>query len=138
LEQRERISGLLSSIFRFVFLALSLIEVVQVGVVCSALPVVGFDFGIGLIFGMSSTGGNAADSDDDLIICHVCLNFYNEGDRLPKFLDCHHSFCLSCIKVCRQRFPAKRISVLFCLLHSQISHFFTYYSINDLGLPSIR
>ena len=97
-----------------------------------------FDFGTGLIFGMSSTGGNAADSDDDLIICHVCLNFYNEGDRLPKFLDCHHSFCLSCIKVCRQRFPAKRISVLFCLLRYQITNFITYYSINELGLPSIR
>ena len=42
------------------------------------------------------------DSDEDLISCHVCLWRFNDGDRKPKFLDCHHYFCLSCIKVLGQ------------------------------------
>ena len=37
--------------------------------------------------------------DDDLIPCAACLRIYDDQERRPKFLDCHHSFCSSCIQV---------------------------------------
>lgn len=39
------------------------------------------------------------DVDEDLISCHVCLLRFDEELHKPKYLDCHHSFCMMCIKV---------------------------------------
>ena len=35
----------------------------------------------------------------DLTTCCVCMEVYNEGDRKPKFISCHHTYCITCIKV---------------------------------------
>jgi len=39
-----------------------------------------------------------AATDEDLITCHVCLLRFNEANRKPKSLDCHHYFCIKCIQ----------------------------------------
>ena len=41
--------------------------------------------------------------DDELIVCQACHSTYDRLERLPKFLDCHHCYCLACIKVKRRR-----------------------------------
>ncbi len=39
------------------------------------------------------------DDFEDLWTCSVCLeNFDNEVHK-PKFLSCHHTLCLNCVKV---------------------------------------
>ena len=35
----------------------------------------------------------------DLSTCCVCMEPYNDLERKPKFLRCHHTYCLQCIKV---------------------------------------
>ncbi len=39
------------------------------------------------------------DVDAELTNCSVCFNSYDEADYLPKFLCCHHTLCLLCVKV---------------------------------------
>ncbi|XP_046637047.1 E3 ubiquitin-protein ligase TRIM32-like [Daphnia pulicaria] len=40
-----------------------------------------------------------SDTDEDLITCHVCLQEFSSLEKhKPKFLDCHHYFCVSCIQ----------------------------------------
>ena len=35
----------------------------------------------------------------DLSTCSVCLLQYNDDERQPKYLNCHHTFCLQCLEV---------------------------------------
>jgi len=37
--------------------------------------------------------------EDDLTTCCVCMEVYNDLERRPKCLSCHHTYCLTCIKV---------------------------------------
>jgi len=48
--------------------------------------------------GCNQTEQPAAPDDEDLITCHVCLLRFNEANQKPKFLDCHHYFCIKCIQ----------------------------------------
>ena len=34
----------------------------------------------------------------DLVQCELCLEKYNDSDRLPKLLNCSHTFCLACVQ----------------------------------------
>lgn len=36
---------------------------------------------------------------DDLTTCVVCFERYDNRDRLPKYLLCLHTFCISCLSV---------------------------------------
>ena len=36
---------------------------------------------------------------DDLNTCAVCYDKYNHSDRIPKYLMCLHTFCISCLGV---------------------------------------
>ena len=47
----------------------------------------------------SNTETTAEQESEDLTTCCVCFEVYNEGDRKPKFISCHHTYCLGCIKV---------------------------------------
>ncbi|KZS12694.1 Uncharacterized protein APZ42_022876 [Daphnia magna] len=47
---------------------------------------------------MELSDENMSDSDDDMISCHICLLKFNTGSRKPKYLDCHHYFCFTCIQ----------------------------------------
>lgn len=38
-----------------------------------------------------------ADSSLDLLSCKICLESYDELERIPKLLSCHHSFCMLCL-----------------------------------------
>lgn len=38
-----------------------------------------------------------ADSSLDLLSCKICLDSYDELERIPKLLSCHHSFCMLCL-----------------------------------------
>ncbi|KAI9558340.1 hypothetical protein GHT06_015093 [Daphnia sinensis] len=40
---------------------------------------------------------SAVHEPDDLNTCAVCFEQYNFVDRLPKFLSCLHTFCISCL-----------------------------------------
>ena len=40
---------------------------------------------------------SVASCQQDILMCDVCLEAYDENTREPKFLTCHHSFCLSCL-----------------------------------------
>ena len=37
--------------------------------------------------------------DNEDVICMICQDEYDLDLRLPKMLDCHHSVCLTCLKV---------------------------------------
>ncbi len=41
----------------------------------------------------------AASDVEDFITCGVCFFEYDHDDRKPKFLQCSHTVCLSCLKV---------------------------------------
>lgn len=41
---------------------------------------------------------DSSDQDEDLVSCHICLYEYDYAEHQPKFLDCHHYFCSSCLK----------------------------------------
>ena len=36
---------------------------------------------------------------EEMLTCGICLELFNNGGRMPKFLNCHHSLCLMCLKV---------------------------------------
>ncbi len=39
------------------------------------------------------------DDFEDLLTCSVCLENFDNEVRKPKFLSCHHTLCLECVKV---------------------------------------
>ena len=39
------------------------------------------------------------DEEEDLITCGVCWNQFDGDVHKPKFLACHHTFCLQCLQV---------------------------------------
>ena len=41
----------------------------------------------------------AADEVEDLTSCSICFYPYSEEAHKPKYLSCHHTFCLECIRV---------------------------------------
>ncbi len=61
---------------------------------------------------------------DDLNTCAVCFEQYNFVDRLPKFLSCLHTFCISCLGVNTQ----------FCLLYC---NFALIYDFNKRTMISV-
>ena len=36
---------------------------------------------------------------DDFLVCQLCKEEFNLQIRIGKFLDCHHTFCLLCLRV---------------------------------------
>lgn len=52
---------------------------------------------------------------EDLSTCCVCLEFYNDGERKPKFLSCHHCLCLKCILVSGHEFFCFLLSLQFVI-----------------------
>ncbi|KAK3593782.1 hypothetical protein CHS0354_014323 [Potamilus streckersoni] len=36
--------------------------------------------------------------EDTFLKCLICRETYDEGDKLPKMLPCHHTFCLDCLR----------------------------------------
>ncbi len=79
----------------------------------------------------------AASKDElyDQSHCAVCFRSYNEIDRKPKFLSCHHYFCLACIKV--------YLNLKIYSLNSYHSlifghQFFARKKINTIPCPSCR
>lgn len=55
--------------------------------------------------------------EDDLLTCSVCWNIYDEEVHKPKFLSCHHTLCLECIKVLA-RSTNYMLVLVFSLIHS--------------------
>ncbi|ELT90768.1 hypothetical protein CAPTEDRAFT_49606, partial [Capitella teleta] len=59
----------------------------------------------------------SAENLNDLLTCSICMEAFGEGDRQPKLLPCHHSFCKQCLlqmarshsfvdcPTCRERTP---------------------------------
>ena len=47
----------------------------------------------------SNQAATVEEESEDQATCCICLEFYDEGERKPKFLSCHHTYCLKCIKV---------------------------------------
>ncbi|CAH1776810.1 unnamed protein product [Owenia fusiformis] len=35
---------------------------------------------------------------EELLNCPICLDPYNDGDKTPKLLPCHHTFCMACLR----------------------------------------
>lgn len=48
---------------------------------------------------LESSQINCSIADDEYVSCQICFNNYNDKDRVPKFLSCHHIYCLVCIWV---------------------------------------
>ena len=68
----------------------------------------------------SNVATEAVQESDDLTICCVCMEVYNEGNRKPKSLSCHHTYCVTCIKVSLttnySAFPVALVSSLILYL----------------------
>ena len=39
------------------------------------------------------------DEAEYLLTCSVCFNSFDNDDHKPKYLSCHHTLCLACLKV---------------------------------------
>ena len=48
---------------------------------------------------MASIDDDVEEESQDLSHCCICLDEFDSGKRKPKFLSCHHTLCLKCIKV---------------------------------------
>ena len=47
---------------------------------------------------VSQHGSQAAENVVDLLTCPVCMEGFDDCDRQPKLLPCHHSFCKLCLQ----------------------------------------
>ena len=52
-----------------------------------------------------SSSNHAAENVADLLICPVCMEGFDDNDRQPKLLPCHHSFCKLCLQQLVGRHP---------------------------------
>ncbi len=52
-----------------------------------------------------SRHSQAADNIADLLTCPICLDPFNDGERQPKLLPCHHSFCQHCLSLIANNRP---------------------------------
>ncbi|XP_041360723.1 E3 ubiquitin-protein ligase TRIM56-like [Gigantopelta aegis] len=34
---------------------------------------------------------------DEFVTCEICLEYFNDGEKCPRILPCHHSFCCQCL-----------------------------------------
>ncbi|XP_041361086.1 E3 ubiquitin-protein ligase TRIM56-like [Gigantopelta aegis] len=34
---------------------------------------------------------------DEFVTCEICLDYFNDGEKCPRILPCHHSFCCQCL-----------------------------------------
>ena len=60
---------------------------------------------------------NFSPDDEDYVSCQICLNNFDENERIPKFLEsCHHFFCLPCINVIT-------LSITWSLFYFQLTHY---------------
>ena len=56
---------------------------------------------------------------EDLGTCHICMEYYNETENLPKHLPCGHAFCCNCLKVTK---PSKLYFTLLNFLNFHIAN----------------
>ena len=42
-----------------------------------------------------------SDDEETDLSCGICFEPYDAANRLPKFLACHHTYCLQCLQVSR-------------------------------------
>jgi hypothetical protein len=61
---------------------------------------------------MASKSGNDED-EKDFLVCGICMDYYDDGVRTPKILECFHSCCITCLKVI---FQAKNVKILLYLI----------------------
>jgi len=47
----------------------------------------------------SNIAASELDEIEDFTTCCICFETYNHLENRPKFLSCHHTCCLGCIKV---------------------------------------
>lgn len=48
---------------------------------------------------MEKYNDKLAEEDEEFVLCQICYLNFDEKEHVPKYLKCHHFFCLSCIKV---------------------------------------
>ena len=61
---------------------------------------------------VAELGGTTMDScnvEEDFISCALCMERYDDESRKPKYIDCHHSFCKTCIQVSLAATPQSRL-----------------------------
>ncbi|XP_041361082.1 E3 ubiquitin-protein ligase TRIM56-like isoform X2 [Gigantopelta aegis] len=34
---------------------------------------------------------------DEFVTCEICMEYFNDGEKCPRILPCHHSFCCQCL-----------------------------------------
>ena len=57
------------------------------------------------------------EQNEDLAMCCICSNSYDEKDHKPKFLICLHTFCLKCIEVSQiQLFIFSTVPLINCFV----------------------
>lgn len=47
---------------------------------------------------MEKYNDKLAEEDEEFVLCQICYLNFDEKEHVPKYLKCHHFFCLSCIK----------------------------------------
>ena len=59
--------------------------------------------------------------------CEICLENYDSRKRVPKFLDCFHTFCLSCLQVSDISLCFLLLKLFFvCLISNLINYLVNY------------
>ncbi|XP_057367704.1 uncharacterized protein LOC130688712 [Daphnia carinata] len=47
---------------------------------------------------MEKFNDKLSEEDEEFVLCQICCLNFDEEEHVPKYLKCHHFFCLSCIK----------------------------------------
>jgi hypothetical protein len=64
---------------------------------------------------------------DNPLDCAICLEKYNDTNKVPRILKCGHTFCSSCLKEFSRLPSNQREKFIKCPLDKQIGHINTNY-----------
>ena len=71
--------------------------------------------------GIASNGASTSIDSDSLIMMNECIICHEEFDiehHIPKMLDfCHHSLCITCIKVLFSYFTTRSFLLIVVIIH---------------------
>ena len=62
---------------------------------------------------MAEANPSCSSDDNEELNCAICFEPFDAVNRLPKFLACHHTFCVQCLQVIVVQFMEKSIEFLW-------------------------
>ncbi|XP_046448266.1 uncharacterized protein LOC124197055 [Daphnia pulex] len=83
---------------------------------------------------MASKSGNDED-EKDFLVCGICMDYYDDGVRTPKILECFHSCCITCLKL---QAVTSIITCPYCRQETKIKNRVENMVTNFYIMPSVQ